>query len=89
MKFLNWSLLSCKLATEMIEKKNVVPLTFKEKLKLKLHMSVCEACKSYQKQSELIDLYFEHNKDTDEEVTPIIKNNELKSTVITKINNRE
>ena len=48
---------SCKKATEMVEKKNVVGLNFSENLKLKLHLSICKACKSYQKQSVLIDAF--------------------------------
>lgn len=76
---------SCKKATEMVEKKNIVGLSFSESLKLKFHMSICKACKSYQKQSELIDTFFE-NKNGQEDLAPQIENNELKSSIISKLN---
>ncbi len=47
--------LSCLKATELIEKKFHVKLNVKEKLQLKVHMLMCEACELYEKQSALID----------------------------------
>jgi hypothetical protein len=76
---------SCKKATEMVEKKSVVGLSFSENLKLKLHMSICKACKTYQKQSELIDTFIA-DKTKQEEQAPLIENNELKSSIISKLN---
>ena len=46
---------SCKKASEMVEKKKLFGLSFLERLKLKWHLSACRACKSYEKQSQLID----------------------------------
>lgn len=46
---------SCKKASEMVEKRNLFGLSFIERIKLKMHLSVCNACKSYEKQSHLID----------------------------------
>ena len=46
---------SCKKASEMVEKRNLFGLSFLEKIKLKMHLSACKACKAYDKQSELID----------------------------------
>ena len=48
--------LSCQKATELIEKKLFFRLSFKEKLQLKIHKLMCEACQRYEKQSELLDL---------------------------------
>ena len=79
------SMYSCKIATEMVEKKGVVGLSFGESLKLKLHMSICKACKTYQKQSELIDTFITE-KTKQEENAPLIENNELKSAIISKLN---
>lgn len=76
---------SCKKATEMVEKKSVVGLSFSESLKLKLHLSICKACKTYQKQSELIDAFIT-DKTNQEEYAPLIENNELKSSIISKLN---
>lgn len=47
--------LSCQKATELIEKKLHFRLSFKEKLQLKIHKLMCEACQRYEKQSELLD----------------------------------
>lgn len=51
----NILMLSCKKATELIEKKSLVGLTVPETMKLKLHTSMCSACNSYQKQSQILD----------------------------------
>ena len=47
--------LSCLKATELIEKKMHFHLSFRENLQLKLHKSMCQACKLYENQSHLID----------------------------------
>ncbi len=47
--------LSCFKATELIEKKLHVNLSFKEKLRLKMHKSMCSACRRYEKHSKIID----------------------------------
>lgn len=54
---------SCKKASEMVEKRRLFGLSFLEHLKLKWHLTACKACKSYEKQSELLDqaLSNEHN----------------------------
>ncbi len=47
--------LSCLKATELIEKKFYIQLSFKENLQLKIHKMMCEACAKYEKHSRLID----------------------------------
>ncbi len=47
--------LSCLKATELIEKKFHVQLSFKERLQLKIHKLVCDACSNYEKQSYLLE----------------------------------
>ena len=47
--------LSCLKASELVEKKIHFQLSFKEKIQLKLHKSMCEACKVYEKQSNFIE----------------------------------
>ena len=47
--------LSCLKATMLIEKSNVLPLSFTQKVQLKLHTTICDKCNTYQKQSQLID----------------------------------
>lgn len=48
-------MLSCKKATELIEKEFSFKLTKTEKFKLHFHVSMCNACRTYQKQSKIID----------------------------------
>ena len=47
--------LSCLKATELIEKRLHFSLSFKEKLQLKVHKMMCDACTNYDKQSSLIE----------------------------------
>jgi hypothetical protein len=58
----NVLMISCKKATELIEKKSVVTeLTFGEKLQLRMHTAMCKACTNYQKQSIFIDNALKYN----------------------------
>jgi hypothetical protein len=52
---MNFLLLSCKKATFLIEKRELSSLSFIERIQLKLHTSMCEACRIYEKQSKIID----------------------------------
>lgn len=47
--------LSCVKATELIEKKFHFKLSFREKMQLKAHKMMCEACTRYEKQSEFLE----------------------------------
>lgn len=53
--------LSCKTATELIEKNLFSELSLREKIQLSLHKSMCAACTKYSKQSEELDHYIKHN----------------------------
>jgi hypothetical protein len=55
MKFINSIMITCVKATELIEKQQVHSLSAGERLKLRLHVSMCGACKAYQKQSKTIE----------------------------------
>ncbi|MBW6481945.1 MAG: hypothetical protein K0B10_02680 [Vicingaceae bacterium] len=79
--------LSCKKATEMVEQEKIESLSFVDKVKLKLHLSVCKACQNYKKQSLLIDEFFSKtNNDPETEHFHIEENPHLKETIIKKIN---
>ena len=47
--------LSCLKATELIEKKIHFRLSFSERLQLKIHKSMCDACSKYEKQSLFLE----------------------------------
>jgi len=57
--------LSCKKATELIEKKLHFKLSMTEKLQLKMHKMMCNACTHYEKQSELIEKGIAKSKEKD------------------------
>ena len=48
-------MLSCKKATELVEKNNICLLNLRERLQLYMHTNMCDGCMAYQKQSILID----------------------------------
>ena len=48
-------MLSCKKTTELIEKESIVGLSSREKFRLRLHVSMCDGCTAYLKQSLFID----------------------------------
>lgn len=59
--------LSCKKATELLEKKESFKLSQTESLKLFLHISMCNICRNYKKQSvflkmALIDIFTTEKK---------------------------
>ena len=54
-KMMNIIVLSCKKATELIEKRLVTKLTSVEKIQLKMHTAVCNQCATYEDQSAIIE----------------------------------
>jgi len=55
-KLMNFMLFSCKKVTTLIEKKEVLgKLSWMQNTKLKVHTSMCDACKSYADQSRQLD----------------------------------
>lgn len=68
-KLMNMLILSCLKATELIEKKLHFKLSFKEKLQLKMHKMMCDACRLYEKQSALLEKGIEkQQEETFEEI---------------------
>lgn len=59
MKILNTIFHSCKDITVLVEKKEVVGLTLLEKLRYKGHLLMCSACRSFERQSALLEKMFE------------------------------
>ena len=79
-------MLSCKKATALIEMRSITRLSFKEKVQLSLHKSMCDACTAYEKQSKKIyELLHRHIHDTDIENTVALNNESLKEKIINNI----
>lgn len=60
-KILHILFLSCKKATFLIEKGNIKPLSFMDKLQLSMHIKMCNKCADYQKQSLFIENILKSN----------------------------
>ena len=54
-KIMHILFLSCLKATEIIEKGLHFRLSWKDKLKLRMHKMMCDACRRYEKQSLFLD----------------------------------
>lgn len=54
----NFLFYSCKKATELIEKEKIAGLSSVEKVRLKLHLSMCKECNAYKHSSDVIDQKF-------------------------------
>lgn len=55
-KLMHILFLSCLKATELIEKNLHFHLSFREKLQLKVHKMMCDACSNYEKQNFIIEM---------------------------------
>jgi hypothetical protein len=72
-------LLHCKKATEMVEQNDFVKLSFMQNVQLKFHLAICSACKTYYKQSMVINQFFtsqtvESMKEYESDKTKTLKN---------------
>lgn len=54
-RLMNAVLLSCRKATELVEKKRHCDLENTERIKLKMHLFMCRNCSNYAKQTAVID----------------------------------
>lgn len=80
---MQWIMLSCRKATEMIEKKLLIKLSFKQKVQLKIHKRLCDACTAYEKQSKNLDeLFYKHFKNIDTTPPETTINEDLKKKII-------
>ena len=85
-KLMHTLMLSCRKASELIDKKSVVRLSLRENIQLHLHTSMCAGCKAYQKQSKVLDdLLQKHLRSNDPDDVPQVINNDLKQEIISKL----
>lgn len=61
-KLMHIVMLSCNKATLLIEKSHAGPLSFVERMKLKMHIAICDKCAGYQKQSLIIENVLKSNR---------------------------
>jgi hypothetical protein len=76
-------MLSCKKATELMEKQSLMGLSAKEKFRLRMHTSMCDGCTAYQKQSLMIDnLLHHHIAGAPSEIVHEVENTELRERIL-------
>lgn len=79
-------MLSCLKAAALIDRKEEKKLSWKENSMLKMHTAMCDACSSYEKQSNLISkALHKHIHSHEEETLVVIENRELQKTIISKL----
>lgn len=79
---MNFLMLSCKKASELIDKRLIVNLSFYEKIRLRMHTSMCDACNAYEKQSSLMDEALHHHiSKSDKNKVPTLHNESLKKKI--------
>jgi len=54
-KIMNILMLSCKKATELIDKKIHFGISRQERVRLHMHTMMCNACRNYEKQGRFMD----------------------------------
>lgn len=75
-------MISCKKATELLDKRSVLQLSVREKIALKLHIAICAACKRYKKQSQFIEKILKSNSQIpNPDQVPQHTNEELKEKI--------
>ncbi|SFC20544.1 Putative zinc-finger [Flexibacter flexilis DSM 6793] len=81
-KILNTLLLSCEKATQLIDRKALQPLSWRESVQLQMHLATCKGCKAYQKQSQLIDQMLSvHFGQPQPDQVPAVENAALKKRI--------
>jgi hypothetical protein len=66
-KIMHILFLSCLKATELIEKKLHFKLSTTEKLQLKVHKMMCDACTNYEEQNIIIEKAIENQEKKEEQ----------------------
>lgn len=85
-KLMNFLMLSCKKASELIDKKSLIKLSWKENLQLNMHTAMCDGCKTYEKQSLILDnILHKHAQSNDESQVPQLENPDLKTKIKSKL----
>ena len=85
-KIMHFLFLSCSKAGELIEKNFHFKLSFIEQMQLGLHKMMCDACKLYETQSEIIEEGIKAHY-TQQPPTAEIETEKLKNKIKTKLDN--
>jgi len=91
-KIMNIIILSCRKASELIEKRLHFDLKPVEKMQLYLHTCICNSCKSYQIHSKNLDATLNkhmHQKLSATDGTSNGHSDDLKNKIITKLQDNQ
>jgi hypothetical protein len=55
MGLMNSLMLSCRKATELMERASMQPLPAGDRMRLWMHLKVCDGCRAFEKQGQVID----------------------------------
>jgi hypothetical protein len=55
MGLMNTLMLSCRKATDLMERASMRPLPMGDRMRLWMHLKVCDGCRAFGKQSKIID----------------------------------
>lgn len=61
MKLMQPIMLSCRQASNLIQKNEAGTLGTMDRLRLKMHLALCKLCRQYAKQSERLSEFLEHH----------------------------
>jgi hypothetical protein len=77
-------MISCRKATELIDKKIFSKLSVKERIQLFMHKAICDACTLYDKQSVFIDKALKKQTSTEKDDRQNLSENthQLQSKII-------
>jgi hypothetical protein len=81
-KLMHILFLSCFKATELVEKRMHIKLSFKETFQLKIHLMMCDACSKYEKQSLILEKGIQNMKPNEDMTIDIA---ELKNRINSKL----
>lgn len=84
-KLMNVLMLSCKKASELIDKKSVTKLSFKQSVMLRMHTGMCDICAQYQKQSKVLDHLLHTHAEKQDDAIDLVENRELKEKIISNL----
>ena len=78
-------MLSCSKVTLLIEKAHTRPLSFAERIKLKMHLAMCDKCTEYRKQSLFIETSLRSHKKTTVNPSNLSLSDNFKTLIQNKI----
>lgn len=83
MNIMHAMMFSCVKATELMELKEEVPLSFIKNMQLKMHVALCSGCRNYMKQTKLINKLL--NKSNFSPVAVTEDTGELEASIIARL----